>query len=468
MPVTEDAHRIRNRLWLASAALGVAAALAGVGGFVGWTSSRFVEDHHDEALSAELVELVEGHLAAGPDALALEVRRRMVARPGGSSVYLLAESQRTIVEGHFAQWPADLEHGQPFQTLGMEGSVSSAPGISRHVRVAIRTLPGGRHLAVGRDVSESVRMKEGLQQAGVVAIMLALVFAVAGGLVVSRGLLSRVSEMRGVVARISRGQREDRVPVKTPADEFDELAEHFNRLLDENQALLQRMREVTNEVAHDLRTPLARMRARIETQQALGKGEPPPAEFLEDLREDLEDVLDTFNALLHIAQIETGRARDEMVEVDLSALVADACELYEPVAEESSLALRSRVEPGVCVVGQRHLLAQALTNLIENALKYAGRGVVTVGLSRDAETGRARLSVSDQGPGIPEGDRQRVLQRFVRLEGARNRPGSGLGLSFVAAVASLHEASLELEDMNPGLRVSLELASIAGDATASA
>ena len=119
-------------------------------------------------------------------------------------------------------------------------------------------------------------------------------------------------------------------------------------------------------------------------------------------------------------------------------------------------------------MGQRHLLAQALTNLIENALKYAGRGVVTVGLSRDAETGRARLSVSDQGPGIPEGDRQRVLQRFVRLEGARNRPGSGLGLSFVAAVASLHEASLELEDMNPGLRVSLELASIAGDATASA
>ena len=295
MKVIEGAHRIRNRLWLASAALGVAAALAVVGGFVGWTSSRFAEDRHDEALSAELIELVEGHLEAGPDALALEVRRRMVARQAGTSVYLLAESHRTIVEGSFSEWPVDLEHGQPFQTLGMEGLAPAGSGLSRHVRVAMRTLPSGRHLAVGRDVRQSVRLKAGLQEAGVVAIMLALVLAVAGGLVVSRGLLSRVAEMRGVVARISRGGRDDRVPVKTPPDEFDQLAEHFNRLLDENQALLQRMREVTNEVAHDLRTPLARMRARIEAQQARGRGDPPPADFLEDLREDLEDVLDTFN-----------------------------------------------------------------------------------------------------------------------------------------------------------------------------
>jgi signal transduction histidine kinase len=210
------------------------------------------------------------------------------------------------------------------------------------------------------------------------------------------------------------------------------------------------------------------MRARIEAQQALGKGEDAPGDFLQDLREDLDAVLDTFNALLHIAQIETGRARDEMVPVDLSALVADACELYEPVAEESSLELRSRVDPGIFVVGQRHLLAQALTNLIENALKYAGRGVVGVGLRRDPDTGRVRLWVSDQGPGIPEADRERVLQRFVRLESARNRPGSGLGLSFVAAVAGLHEATLELEDMSPGLRVSLEMASSNGGAAESA
>ena len=295
MTVTEGAHRIRNRLWLASAALGVAAALAVVGGFVGWTSSRFAEDRHDEALSAELIELVEGHLEAGPDALALEVRRRMVARQAGRSLYLLAESHRTIVEGSFSEWPADLEHGEPFQTLGMEDSPLAGSGISRHVRVAIRTLPGGRHLAVGRDVSESVRLKEGLQEAGVVAIMLALALAVAGGLVVSRGLLSRVSEMRGVVARISRGRRDDRVPVKTPPDEFDQLAEYFNHLLDENQALLQRMREVTNEVAHDLRTPLARMRARIEAHMALhADGRLAPLELPSGEREEVSVSLFAF------------------------------------------------------------------------------------------------------------------------------------------------------------------------------
>ena len=181
-------------------------------------------------------------------------------------------------------------------------------------------------------------------------------------------------------------------------------------------------------------------------------------ELLHVLREELDEILDTFNALLHIAQIETGRAQEEMVILDLSALVENACELYEPVAEEAQLELRSQVAPQVSVLGNRHLLAQALTNLIENALKYAGGGVVPVRLSVEAEPGEVRLSVADQGPGIPKADHERVLQRFARLESARNSPGAGLGLSFVAAVAKLHQASLELEDMNPGLRIGLVLA----------
>ena len=198
------------------------------------------------------------------------------------------------------------------------------------------------------------------------------------------------------------------------------------------------------------------MRARIEAQQAF-RGEPEDYnEFLHELRDELDRVLETFNALLNISKIETGRVQEEMVSVDMSALAEDACELYEPAAEEAGLSLRSKIEPSIQIKGNRHLLAQALTNLIENALKYAGRGVVGVLLCEEEGERLVRLSVSDQGPGIPEADHERVIQRFTRLESARSRPGAGLGLAFVAAVAEMHGASLRFEELSPGLRVSLE------------
>jgi len=459
----ETTHRIRNRLWLASIALGLAVAVTATGA-VAWWTTEFAEDHLDAELHAEVTELIQGPLEEGPEALAMEIRRRILATDSLGHVYLYAESHQAVIEGSWSQWPADLERRPAIQTLGMEDIESPRSELIRQVRVMVRTLPSGRHLAVGQDVTEHLRFLRGLRLAALVALVLSLLVAIAGGIVVSRGLLSRVVEMRAVVSGILLGRREARVPLKTPSDEFDQLAEHFNHLLDENQALLRRMREVTDEVAHDLRTPLARMRARIETYQGFGGGEGEHADFLHDLHEELDKVLETFNALLHIAKIETGRVQEEMVSVDLSSLVEDVCELYEPAAEEAGLELRSRVEPMLRVQGNRHLLAQALTNLIENALKYAGRGIVSVGLRQqgEGEESRLRLSVSDQGPGIPEADHERVLQRFARLESARSRPGAGLGLAFVAAVAELHGAFLRLEEMSPGLRISLEFSSESG------
>ena len=456
MRTTENSHRIRNRLWLASLALGLTLTTATLGGVIYW-STELAEDQLDDELQAEIVDLVQGPLRESREALAMEIRRRVMATDSLGRVYLFAASRQTIIEGTWANWPDQIRDGNELQTLTLDDEPPLGIGIERRVRIAIRTLPNGGQLAVGHDVTEHHRLKKGLQIGAIGGSAIALSIAMAGGILVSRRLLDRVTGMRNVVLGILGGQRDSRVLLHDPPDEFDQLAEQFNRLLDENQSLIQRMRDVTDEVAHDLRTPLARMRANIETGMNSTSSESEQIDLLHSLREELDEILDTFNALLHIAQIETGRAHEEMVEIELSSLVNDACELYEPAAEEAGIGLQTRIESSIRVRGNRHLLAQALTNLLENALKYAGRGIVTVSLSKDSESHVITLAVADQGPGIAPEDRAHALQRFARLESARNRPGAGLGLSFVAAVAKLHEAELELGSTNPGLKVSLRL-----------
>ncbi len=451
---TNPSHRIRNRLWLASLALGLAIGTVAIGGVVYW-STAIAEDDLDSELQAEILELMQGPFQDGPEALALEIRRRILNTDSLGHIYLFAESRRTMIEGTWPEWPDELLAENDLQTFAIDDEPPLRVGIDRQVRIAVQILPSGRRLAVGHDVTEHHRVKRGLQLGALGTIALTLAIAMAGGILVSRRLLDRISAMRNTVIDILSGDRDSRVPLNEPTDEFDMLAKQFNSLLDENQSLLRRMREVTDEVAHDLRTPLARMRAQIENGINTVTGEAEQRELLHSLQSELDEILDTFNALLHIAQIETGRAQEEMVPVELTSLSADIVELYEPVFEEAGLQLRSHLDPGISIIGNRHLLAQALTNLIENALKYAGRGVVTLSLRPSSTIGEITLSISDQGPGIPKEEHSRVLQRFARLETARSRPGAGLGLSFVDAVAKVHNARLDLDDMNPGLKVSL-------------
>lgn len=452
MSPTEPRRRIRVRLTLAISLLAGLVAAGAVWG-VAWWSTELAERELDRELRAEVVELLNGPMRDSPDWLAQEIRRRTGERDALGHVYLYAESHEAVIEGTWARWPSGVEAGGEPQTLTLRATDTWR--VERRVRLVSHALSDGRRIAVGHDVTELERLEEMLWWAGGVVLALTLVLGVGGGLVVSRGLLGRVEAMNETVVGILRGRREERVPRTEVVDEFDVLAGHFNRLLDENEALIDRMREVTNEVAHDLRTPLARMRGRIESALASPPDVRARDEVLHTLREDLDQALETFNALLRIAQVETGRARSEMKRIDVSRIARDAYELYEPAAEAAGLELISRLPEDLHVVAERHLLAQALTNLLENALKYAGQGVITLSLAQEGD--RVALSVADQGPGIPARDRERVLQRFTRLESARNRPGAGLGLAFVAAVAALHEADLLLEDAEPGLRVVISL-----------
>ena len=446
---TESHPRIRTRLTLATTSLVLAVSAAVGGGLLLWTTES-TEEQLDEELRIELADLAGQSLPNQRETLSAELDRRMGGHHGGG-VYLYAESSSRMIVGSWPRWPNELRMGREAQTVTLPQNREFA--VQRSVRIIARDLPDGRRLAVGRDITERERLRSTLAWAGGGALAIALLLGMGGGLAVSRGLLGRVERMNETILRILRSGRRERVPTNAPPDEFDALAEHFNQLLDENEALIDRMREVTNEVAHDLRTPLAHVRTRIEAALA-AKTEVDP-HLLVELRQDVDRILDTFNALLRIAQIETGRAREEMQPVDLSQIAYDVCELYEPAAEEAGLELLPEIDSGVRVMGHAHLLAQAMTNLIENALKYAGRGTVTVSLQRT--DGGAQLAIRDEGPGIAASDRTRALQRFARLEASRSEPGAGLGLSLVAAVAELHEATLTLEDAAPGLRVVIGL-----------
>ncbi|MCH2184748.1 HAMP domain-containing histidine kinase [Myxococcota bacterium] len=451
MSQTESQPRIRTRLTLATTSLVLAISAAVGGGLLVW-STESTQDQLDQELRLELADLAGQNLAPEGKALSEELGRRMGAETGGG-VYLYAESSSRMIVGSWPRWPNELRMSREAQTVTLPQNREFA--VQRSIRILARDLPNGRRLAVGRDITERERLRHSMAWAGGGALAIALLLGIGGGLAVSRSLLGRVERMNETILRILQSGRRERVPTSAPPDEFDALAAHFNQLLAENEALIDRMREVTNEVAHDLRTPLAHVRTRIEA--ALAAGTEVESDLLVDLRQDVDRILETFNALLRIAQIETGRAREEMQPVDLSQIAHDVCDLYEPAAEEAGLELIQEIEAGVRVMGHTPLLAQAITNLIENALKYAGQGAVTVSLESTFEG--AKLAVRDRGPGIAAADRTRALQRFARLEASRSQPGAGLGLSLVAAVAELHEATLVLEDAAPGLRVALELKS---------
>lgn len=471
-----ERRSIRLRLAAASVAWVAGTAALLIGAFYAWSVDR-PRQQVDRELRHELGELTAHYENRGAGALASEVARRVDQFSAGHGLYLYAEAQRTVVlEGSLERWPDGLEGGARAETFPLP-TPTAAPHfrIERQVRMVALTLEDGRHLAVGRDISEHARFQRTLQLAGAGALALVVVGGLGAGLGVGRRLLGRVEGMRDTIETILAGRRNERVPVSAAnsaggggsagaasgaLDEFDQLAVQFNRLLDDNESLLVRMRQVTDDVAHDLRTPLARMRARIEATLTAGPEGGDTTETLHTTLEDIDRLLETFNALLRIAQIESGSVQERMEALDLDAQAADAAELYQPVAEEAGLALRCELAGGLSVRGNRHLLSQALTNLLDNAIKYGeGPGEVVLRTQRVQAPGdveaRIELIVADDGPGIPEPDRERVLQRFVRLDASRQTPGTGLGLSFVAAVAELHDATLRLEDNAPGLCVTL-------------
>lgn len=424
-------------------------------GFIYWSTVAVIERQTTETIESEIRGLAEQYRQQGVSRLVQVISERSGDKGDRSNVYLLTDANLKPLAGNVRNWPTGANAGGQWVRLGLQ-RLENDRFVPHEIRARTFTLPGGHRVLVGRDMYEKTKFRDTVVETLAWSLAATLVLGLIGGLFVSRRMLRRVDEVSHTAQGIMQGDLSRRMVKSGSDDEFDRLAESLNAMLDQIERLMTGMRWATESIAHDLRSPLTRLRTRIELAIRDSPPTSPDREALADALAQTDAALALFDSLLKIATAEAGVAPSELVLLDLAALARDATELYEPVAEEKGLALGIHVPDTAPVRGQPQLLAQAVANLLDNAVKHTPPGG-RISVCIDSKEQNVVLTVADTGPGIPQADRKRVLERFVRLEPSRQGPGTGLGLSLVAAVAKLHGATLRLEDNLPGLRVSLRL-----------
>ncbi len=429
--------------------------------YFAWNTRRLITEQITRTVDAEITGLSEQYNQGGIRRLVFIIDSR--ARRPGSSLYLVATPTGDGLAGNVGL----LGEGVLEQTGWTETvyrRLDDPEGTEHHALVRVFQLPSGFRLLVGRDLDERERLYDVILGAGQWSIALVIVLGLAGGFFVARRVLQRVDAMTETSRTIMAGDLSGRLPTAGSDDELDRLAVNLNVMLERIEALMRGFKEVSDNIAHDLKTPLTRLRNRAEEALRTGKGESDYRAALESTIEESDELIRTFNALLMIARAESGQASTPMTEFDAAEIARGVGELYDPLADDKGLTLRIEAGDNLAARGNRELVTQALANLVDNAIKYArphkldASGTpadVLVEARREGD--HIALSVSDRGPGIASADRGRAVQRFVRLEQSRSEPGSGLGLSLASAVAHLHGGELRLEDNGPGLKATLVL-----------
>jgi signal transduction histidine kinase len=426
---------------------------AGALGFIYWMAASQMQEQTDARLQLETDALLTRYRSTAVEGLLQVIQ---VRNTEGGSRYLIANlvhrQQKDLTrELEFDSLSPD--HTQAFATLPL-GKITSNSQQQQPTRLLLTLLPGGYQLLVATDLKEQHTLVNRLLVTVLTAIGLIFALAILGGSFMGYNVLNRINAVGKTANEIVNGNLKQRMPVTRRDDEFDRLSLVLNAMLERIEHLMQGMREVTDNLAHDLRNPLNRLRNRLEASQYETVDKTDYPQLIQDTIQDVDDLIRTFNALLNIAQMESGVQRDDWTEVDLSTLTDELAELYTAVAEEQALTLTHQAEPGLHTHGNRQLLAQAITNLLDNAVKYTPIGG-EISLSARRNDKQITISVADNGPGIPVEQREQVFKRFTRLDNARSSPGNGLGLSLVKAVADLHGAEIQLQDNHPGLKANL-------------
>ena len=423
-------------------------------GFLYWSTAGFMARQTDEAIEAEIRGLAEQYSQFGTIGLVRALNRRTSQARASRGLYLLTDANLRPLAGNLSAWPRETPEPDGWLTFELE--YADRRGAVDLGRARIFELTGGLRLLVGRDIRERLEIDARFRESIGWGIALALVLSIAGGVLVSRPMLRRIDAINQTSREIMAGALDRRIPTRGTDDEFDRLAANLNEMLDRIAQLVASVREVSDNIAHDLRSPLARLRSRLELTLADRGDEEAYRRAIARTIEEADTLLKTFNSLLRIARLEAGVETGQVETFDLDGLVGDVAELYAPLADERSVELDVTPERAGRIRGDRDLLFQALANLLDNAIKFSPGGK-TVTIAARALDDRVTVTVSDCGPGIPEALKNRVAERFFRVETSRNAPGAGLGLSLVAAVVERHEGSLDLDDNRPGLRVVLGL-----------
>jgi signal transduction histidine kinase len=428
---------------------------------IAWQVVSVVDRETARTIDVEAKGLIDAFENAGIGRLeaAIEARKR---KPG-ASLYLLTNPIGEPLAGNVDQIPTEVLLHPGFVPIIYRGSGSSDRG--RQALVGVYVLQGGFRLLIGHDLGDRARIGRVMVRALATSLVFFAALGAVGALFVARRVLKRIDDINTSAHGIMAGDLTSRLPVSGSGDELDRLAEGLNQMLGRIAELMEGLQEVSDNIAHDLRTPLTRLRNHAEAALAFGGDAATYRQALEKTIEESDGLIRIFNALLLIARAEAGGDLGPLQPLDIGEAAKSVAELYEPIADEEGVTLTVQTENGLKVHGNRELIGQAIANLVDNALKYGApnRGLDDAGAKPDVVItarragGSVILTIADRGPGVAPADRARVLDRFVRLEGSRSRPGYGLGLSLAAAVARMHGGTVELEDNQPGLRVRFTL-----------
>jgi signal transduction histidine kinase len=435
-------------------------------GYFAWNTRRLITEQITSTVNAETGEISDIFGRRGLRGLVFTIENRAL-RPG-SNLYLVTAPTGQALAGNVGS----LAPGVMATTGWTETAyrrLDEQDTADHRALVLVTELSSGFRLLIGRDLEERRRLFGIVAKAAQWSLLIVVVLGLGGGIFVARRVLRRIDAMTGTTQRIMAGDLSGRLPVGRSGDELDRLAENLNAMLERIEALMVGLKEVSDNIAHDLKTPLTRLRNRAEEALAKSGNEAEYRSALERTIEESDSLIRTFNALLMIARAESGQARGNMDDFDAADVANGIHELYEPLAEDGGMTLRVKTSPAL-LHGNRELISQALANLVENAIKYGKPVAAAQSLSADAVAvskeiliearrngDQVLLSVTDHGPGIPEADRKHAVERFVRLEASRTQPGSGLGLSLASAVATLHGGDLRLGDNKPGLSATLAI-----------
>lgn len=417
--------------------------------FLYWSTIGSLNRQIDATLDTEILGLAEQYERRGINGLVEIINQRVARNQDSRSIYLFADASLRPLAGNLRVWPAVPASSDG--RIAFELAVAGASPVP--VRAKILSVGRSFRLLVGRDVRELTALDKTFERSAAWGIAVVLLLAFSGGLLMSLGARRRIASINRTARRIIAGNFSERVPDAGSRDEYDDLALNINAMLDQIESLFDSVRHVGDSIAHDLKTPLTRLRNRLEL---LATSASPGVEEIQRCVAESDRLLNTFNALLRISRVESGAYRAAFREVDLGEIVSDACDLYRAAADERDISIDVDVTGPAQIHGDRELLAQAVANLLDNAVKYAPDGG-RIGLTVSSSNGHCRIVVADNGDGVAPGDLHRIAQRFVRLDSSRSAPGNGLGLSLVSAVVEQHRGTLAFEDNQPGLKVTLEL-----------